>query len=60
MLSMKGKSIFTQSEANAIKALIREKLKATTSEQVAIRNKIRVLGFYASDFGIGGGYTEND
>ncbi|HEY5593436.1 MAG TPA: DNA-deoxyinosine glycosylase [Paludibacter sp.] len=57
---MKGKSIFTQSEANAVIELIRRKLKATTSEQVAIRNKIRAIGFYASDFGIGGGYIEND
>ena len=57
---MKGKSTFTQSEANAIIALIRRKLKATTSEQVAIRNKIRALDFYASDFGVGGGYTEDD
>jgi len=57
---MKGKSTFTQIEANAIIALIRIKLKATTSEQVAIRNKIRALGFYATDFGIGGGYSEND
>ncbi|WP_291125250.1 DNA-deoxyinosine glycosylase [Flavobacterium sp. UBA6031] len=57
---MKGKSKFTQSDINAIIALIRMKLKASTSEQAAIRNKIRALGFYASDFGIGGGYTEND
>lgn len=56
---MKGKSAFTQSEANEIIALIRQKLLADTNTQKKIRNKIRTRGFYASDFGIGGGYNEN-
>lgn len=57
---MKGKSIFTRVEADKIIALIRLKLKADTNTQKGIRNKIRDLGFYATDFGIGGGYTEHD
>jgi hypoxanthine-DNA glycosylase len=57
---MKGKSTFTQSEANAIIALIRKKVVADTNEQKRLRDKIRALGFYATDFGIGGGYTEHD
>jgi len=57
---MKGKSIFTQSEANQIITLIRKKLLVNPAEQKRIRDNIRALGFYASDFGIGGGYTEGD
>ena len=57
---MKGKSIFTDNEANLIIALIRKKLIADSNEQKKIRDKIRAMGFYASDFGIGGGYNEND
>ena len=57
---MKGKSIFTKKEADEIIALITQKLKASASEQKKIRDKIRKLGFYASDFGIGGGYTVAD
>jgi hypothetical protein len=58
--SMKGKSVFIRSEANAIIALIRQKLKADSVKQKGIRNKIRTMGFYAQDFGIGGGYTVED
>ena len=57
---MKGKSQFTKEEAYQIEQLIKQKLAAGSSEQKSIRNKIRRLGFYASDFGIGGGYTVND
>lgn len=57
---MKGKSIFTKAEAEKIIGLITQKLKASASEQKKIRDKIRKLGFYASDFGIGGGYTVAD
>lgn len=57
---MKGKRTFTKSQANAIIALIKKKLFANKLEQKKIRDKIRTLGFYASDFGIGGGYTELD
>lgn len=57
---MKGKATFTNEEANEIIALIRQKVSATQTEQKRLRDKIRKIGFYASDFGIGGGYTERD
>lgn len=57
---MKGKSQFTKAEAEAIIVLIKQKLKADAIKQKSIRNQIRALGFYASDFGLGGCYTEND
>jgi hypoxanthine-DNA glycosylase len=57
---MKGKKVFTKSESEQIIKLIRQKLMASTNKQKTIRDKIRKLGFYASDFGIGGGYTEKD
>ena len=57
---MKGKLRFTRTEANEIITLIRKKLVSDRNEQKRIRDKIRNLGFYASDFKIGGGYTEMD
>ncbi len=54
---MKNKPHFTQAEVDEIVRLIREKLAADPSRQKAIRNKIRKLGFYASDFGFRDGYT---
>lgn len=57
---MKGKSTFTRREADEICRFIEEKLKANTNEQKRIRDRIRRIGFYASDFGIGGGYTVQD
>lgn len=58
---MKGKSIFTQQEANEILTLIEEKLNAEPSPQKGIRAKIRKLGFYHSDFNLPrrvGGYNQ--
>lgn len=57
---MKGKKVFTKTEAELIKALIAKKFNADVTEQKSIRNKIRKLGFYASDFGLSGGYTVDD
>jgi hypothetical protein len=57
---MKGKAIFTKQEADEIITLIRQKVVAPQPEQKRLRDKIRKIGFYASDFGIGGGYTEHD
>lgn len=57
---MKGKSTFTKAEATEIITLIRKKLLADPAAQKRIRDKIRALGFYATDFGIGGGYNEHD
>ncbi len=57
---MKGKSIFTNLEIEAISKLIAAKVEADSSTQKSLRAKIRKLGFYASDFGLGGGYTVAD
>ena len=57
---MKGKSTFTKQEIEAITELINTKVTADSATQKSIRNKIRKLGFYASDFGLGGGYTVAD
>ena len=57
---MKSKESFTLAEADEIILLIKEKLKADTSKQKSIRNKIRNLGFYVSDYGLRGGYTVED
>lgn len=59
-LNMKGKSEFSVTEAAQIEMLIEQKLRATSNEQKKIRNKIRALGFYATDWGIGSGYTVAD
>jgi len=58
--TMKGKSEFTEYEANQIRKLIRQKLLASTTEQKGIRNKIRDLNFYFSDFSDKKGYTVDD
>lgn len=57
---MKSKPFFTRTEADEIISLIEEKLISTTAKQKVIRNKIRSLGFWASEHGIGNGYTSND
>jgi hypothetical protein len=60
---MKGKKIFTQNEADQILKLIEEKLKTSKSKQKGVRDKIRGIGFYYSDFSnqkIPGGYTQDD
>ncbi len=58
---MKGKAVFTKQEAQEIMMLIKEKLRADTVKQKGIRAKIRRKGFWAEeDFGLTGGYTEDD
>ncbi|VXC15645.1 hypothetical protein [Maribacter litoralis] len=57
---MKGKSQFTKEEAREIESLIELKLQSDTTKQKSIRAKIRKLGFYASDFGLRGGFTVAD
>jgi hypothetical protein len=54
---MKSKESFTKSEAEEIIKLITEKLKADSTKQKGIRDKIRKIGFYASDYGFRDGYT---
>jgi hypothetical protein len=57
---MKGKKVFTKKQAEEISSLIKQKLMSDSNKEKGIRNKIRKLGFYASDFGLGGGYTVVD
>lgn len=57
---MKSKTLFTQSEADEIISLIKEKLKSHATRQKGIRAKIRIKGFWASEFGFRNGYTVTD
>jgi len=57
---MRGRNKFSETDANKIKNLICEKVRATPNEQKVIRNKIRRLGFYYSDFSNQKGYTVED
>lgn len=58
---MKGKRQFTQSEASRIRSLITQKLGAHKTEQKGIRDKIRAIGFYYTDFSSSKhGYTVED
>lgn len=54
---MKSNPSFTKAQADQIVLLIKQKLKADTNKQKGIRDKIRKLGFYASDYGFTDGYT---
>lgn len=47
---MKGKNHFSEFEFEMLKKLTSEKVKASPDKQKGIRNKIRKLGFYYSDF----------
>ena len=47
---MKGKKEFTADEIRIIKKLIEEKLHSSTNEQKKIRNQIRNIDFYWTDF----------
>lgn len=57
---MKSAKSFTDEQISQISSLIEQKVKANSNNQKRIRNQIRALGFYASDFGLGGGYTSDD
>ena len=46
----KGKRTFTKTEVEEIKNLIRKKLEANPTKQKGIRQKMRDIGFYYSDF----------
>jgi hypothetical protein len=54
---MKSKPSFTKVESEEIICLIKEKLTADSAKQKGIRDKIRKIGFYASDYGFKDGYT---
>ena len=43
---MKGKNVFTEQEIEALRELIRQRVKADRSKQTSIRNKMRAIGFY--------------
>lgn len=47
---MKGKNRFSKTELEQLKILIKEKQSADKTKQTSIRNKIRKIGFYFSDF----------
>lgn len=60
---MPHRSTFTLEELNQIRNLISQKIDAPANIQKVIRNQIRDIGFYYSDFRTDrtiGGYTVDD
>jgi hypothetical protein len=58
---MRGRSTFTPSEIDAICRLLREKVRADRGRQKTLRNQLRSLGFYISDFASDqAGFAEGD
>lgn len=57
---MKGKKVFTKEEDLRIEFLIEQKIGKSQSEQKRIRDEIRNIGFYFSDFSNKKGYTVED
>ena len=51
-MDTKGQNTFTTEEIALIKKYIQERVKAEPSAQKRIRDKMRKIGFYGSDFGI--------
>lgn len=49
---MKGKNVFSKQEAEQIERLINLRCSSESSRQKTIRNKMRALGFYGSDYHI--------
>ena len=47
--TMKGTNVFTKSEINELRELIRQRVKADRSKQKGIRNRMRAIGFYGRD-----------
>lgn len=47
---MKGKREFTKSEIEELRSLISQKVKSDRLKQKSLRNKMRNIGFYISDF----------
>ena len=47
--AMKGKKEFTEQEIMELRMLIRERVKASRSDQKRIRNAMRSIGFYGRD-----------
>jgi hypothetical protein len=58
---MKGRSSFTQSEINSLRSLINRKETASREYQKHLRQQMRDIGFYISDFQKDpSGFTESD
>lgn len=57
---MKGKNTFTLTEVELIKRLINKKVVASKNEQKSIRDDIRNIGFYFSNYSNKKGYTVAD
>lgn len=58
---MRSKTYYSSEEINQIRQLLREKIQSSRSIQKSIRNKIRAIGFYISDFKSSKyGFTEDD
>ena len=57
---MKGKSNFTKSECAILKRLIKRKVNSNKSEQKNIRNEMRDMNFYISDFTDKKGFDVDD
>jgi hypothetical protein len=58
---MKGKSQFTQHEADEIRRLLRRKVSADRDTQKSLRDKMRKIGFYITDFSASSeGFDESD
>lgn len=49
---MKGRNLFSKREVELIESLIQQRCNADSSQQKGIRNKMRKLGFYGSDYGV--------
>lgn len=47
---MKGKNTFTKEDANRIRALLVKKLRTASGDQKAVRDELRSVGFYITDF----------
>ena len=60
-LKMKGKSAFTQREAETIRQKLREVHRGDRDLQRRLREKLRAMGFYISDFSRSShGFTASD
>ncbi len=46
---MKGKSVFTEAEINKLRELIKIRNRTNSSQQKAMRGKMRAIGFYGKD-----------
>lgn len=47
---MQGKSTFTKQEAQTLRNLIVNKVRSDRNKQKQLRDKMRALGFYITDF----------